>query len=38
VGSNLLHDSHPEFRSELADMPLVAIDRKIALQLRWWLR
>jgi iron complex outermembrane receptor protein len=38
IGNNLLRDSHPEFRSELADMPLVALDRNIALQVRWWLR
>jgi len=38
VGNNLLHDAHPEFLSELADMPQLSIGRNIALQLRWTVR
>lgn len=35
VGRNLLHKSHAEFKSELQDIPLLQIQRALAVQLDW---
>ena len=35
IGRNLLHRSHPEFRSELQDIPSLEVDRSVAAQVTW---
>lgn len=35
VGQNLLDDAHPEFLSELGDVPLTAVERSVYGQVRW---
>ncbi len=35
VGQNLLDDKHPEFLSELGDVPLTAVERSVYGQVRW---
>lgn len=35
VGQNLLDNSHPEFLSELGDIPLIGIERSVYAQIRW---
>ncbi|HNG86247.1 TonB-dependent receptor, partial [Accumulibacter sp.] len=35
IGRNLLHRSHPEFRSELQDIPSLEVVRSVAGQVTW---